>query len=404
MINFEKIDNILAGEPKFRQKQVEKLVFGDLIENWDKAMTLPAGLREKLNQECPLDIDAEIFVSKDGKTAKILLVLADGLKIESVLMRHDKRNTVCVSSQAGCSLDCVFCATGKAGFKRNLSAGEIVAQVLFWARLLALERSDGGQARWLKKNRQFARVATLPRDCHAPAVAGARNDEEERGYPAKSGFAGLDSNRGFDRVNNVVFMGMGEPMLNYDNVAAAIKILNSPSGLAIGKRHISISTVGIIEGIAKMAQDLPQVNLAISLHAPNNELRQKLMPVNKKYPIEKILAAVGRYTAQTRRRVMFEYIMIKSVNDSDICARELAGLLSKKLSDGKDKESRHLGLYFVNLITYNPTGIFKPSPPERVKKFKEILERAGIQTLQRYRFGQDIKGACGQLAGDYVRI
>ena len=376
-MDLSKLEKLLAGEPAFRKKQVKQLVFCDLIDNWSEATTLSLGLRAKLEKYWPLEIEAGTFVAKDKRTAKALFILSDGLRVESVLMRHQERNTICVSSQVGCALGCSFCATGKLGFKRDLTAGEIVAQVLFWAR-------------WLKNGEFVARVASLPRGCHAPAVAGARNDI-------------------VNKINNIVFMGMGEPLLNYDNVLAAIKIINDPNGLAIGARHISISTVGIVEGIERLTQEPIQVNLAISLHAPTDELRFKLMPVNNKYPIKKVLSAVDKYIAKTRRKVMIEYIMIKGLNDSEKQARQLVKILKRPL-------------VFVNLIAYNPTGTFtpleilqkshgvkkdnqksltgfKPSSVGQIKKFKDILMAAGIQALERYRFGEGIEAACGQLAG-----
>ncbi len=315
-------------EPRYRLGQAKKALFQDLIQNWQEATALPLKLREELNKKYPIEISAEIFVSKDGDTVKALFILKDNLKIEAVLMRHkDKRNTVCVSSQVGCPLDCVFCATGKLGFKRNLDAGEIVGQVLFFARYL----------------KEFK-----------------------------------------EKITNVVFMGMGEPFLNYDNVLGAIKVLNDKEGFSLGARHFSISTAGIVEGIEKLAEEELQINLAISLHAADDKLRSKLMPINKKYPIKEVLNAVDDYIKKTRRRVMFEYIMIKDLNDSDGQAKTLANLMRKPL-------------YFVNLISYNFTGIFKPSMSVRIKKFKEILEREGVAVTQRYRFGEDVDAACGQL-------
>ena len=296
-MNLMKIAEVLEKEPVFRLKQVKKAIFFDLIENWDEATTLPQNLRQQLSKNCPLqELKAEkILTSKDGETLKVLFRLKDGLKVESVLMRHiDGRRTVCVSSQVGCSIGCKFCATGQQGFKRNLSSSEIIDQVLFFARLL-------------KKSKE--------------------------------------------KVTNVVFMGMGEPFLNYDNVLEAIKILNDKEGFNLGSRHISISTVGITEGIEKLAKEKLQVNLAISFHAPNNELRTKLIPINKKYPIEKVLSAVDDYIKKTKRRVMFEYLMIDGVNNSPKQAEELAELLKKPL-------------YFINLISFNTIGHsdFKPSP------------------------------------------
>ena len=341
-MDLAKIEKILEKEPAFRLKQVKKVIFQDLIENWDKATILPQNLRQKLSKNYPIqELKAEkILTSKDGQTIKVLFVLRDDLKIESVLMRHiDGRRTVCVSSQVGCSIGCRFCATGQQGFKRNLSADEIVEQVLFFARFLRTKPTEDG--------------------------------------PLST-----------EKVTNIVFMGMGEPFLNYDNVLEAIKILNDKEGFNLGARHISISTAGITEGIEKLAKEKLQVNLAISLHASDDELRTKLMPINKKYPIEKILAAVNDYIKKTKRRVMFEYLMIDGVNDFEGEAEELAKLLKKPF-------------YFINLISFNPIGHsdFKPSPGWKIKKFKEILEKAGLSVTQRYRFGREIKAACGQLAG-----
>lgn len=319
----------MEKEPKYRMKQVKSAVFNDLIEDWDAVKVLPHKLREELEESCPLNIETKVFSSSKEGAIKIHLTLGDGLKVESVLLRHkDARNTVCVSSQVGCPLGCQFCITGQAGFKRNLHYFEIVEQVLFFAKLL-------------KKDKQ--------------------------------------------KITNIVFMGMGEPFLNYDDVLRAIRVLNDKDGFNLGSRHFSISTVGIVEGIQKLAQEPLQVNLAISFHAPTDELRVKIMPINKKYPIKKILSAVADYIKKTKRRVMFEYIMIKDTNDSDEYAEKLAELVNK------------ITLCFVNLISYNPTGIFKPSSLERIKRFKEILEKSGISVTQRYRFGQDIKAACGQL-------
>jgi 23S rRNA (adenine2503-C2)-methyltransferase len=274
--------------------------------------------------------------------------LEDGERIESVLMKYEKdknRNTACVSSQVGCALGCGFCATGKAGFKRNLSVDEIVKQILFWAR-------------WLKNNETLRQA------------------------------------QGENKINNLVFMGMGEPFLNYENVMSAIKILNDQKGFNLGARHFSISTAGIIGGINRLADEPLQINLAISLHAPNDKLRSKLMPINKKYPIKEILKAVDEYIAKTNRKVMFEYIMIDGVNDGEKQARALAKLMKKHLYHIRQAQCK-----FVNLIPCNRVGDFKPSPQEKIEKFKKILKEAGVQVSQRYSFGQDIQAACGQLAG-----
>ena len=328
-MDFTQLIETLKKEPAYRLKQVKKAVFQDLITDWDKVTTLPLNLREILNREGPLSIKGELFFSKDQRTSRALITLFDGLKVESVLMRHKKRNTICISSQIGCPLGCLFCATGKMGFKRNLKDMEMVEQVLFFARYL-------------------------------------RNSKE--------------------RVTNVVFMGMGEPFLNYENVISAIKILNDKEGFNLGARKFSISTVGITEGIEKLAEEKLEVNLAVSLHAPDDKLRFQLMPIGKKYSIKKILETVDDYIKKTNRKVMFEYLMIKDVNDSDDLAKKLIKLMKRRL-------------YLVNLISYNPTADFKPSPKERIQKFKSNLEKAGVYVTERYRFGREIKAACGQLTG-----
>ncbi|MBI5046052.1 MAG: 23S rRNA (adenine(2503)-C(2))-methyltransferase RlmN [Candidatus Niyogibacteria bacterium] len=327
------LEKILEGEPKYRLKQAKEAVFRRLINDWSEASNLSAPLREKLNQTCPLQVRGEIVESaSNAETLKAIITLQDGLKIEGVLMRHkNKRNTVCVSSQVGCPLGCRFCATGAMGFRRDLSASEIVDQVLFFARFL--------------------------------------------------------QKRGEQKITNVVFMGMGEPFLNYDNVVAAIKILNDKDGLSIGARKISVSTSGVIEGIKKLANEKFQVNLAISLHAPDDDLRSQLMPINRKYPLKEVLRAVDDYIRKTSRQVMFEYILLKGINDSEEDAKKLARLMRRSL-------------YFVNLIAYNVVDgkNMEPSSAQAIKKFKNILEKAGVVVSERYRFGRDIKAACGQLA------
>ncbi|MFA5070615.1 MAG: 23S rRNA (adenine(2503)-C(2))-methyltransferase RlmN [Patescibacteria group bacterium] len=328
-MNLDNLEESLGAEPKFRLKQAWSAVLGDLAQDWSKVSSLPLALREKLKTACPLEINAEVLASVDARTEKALLCLSDGQRIETVLMKHkDDRRTVCVSCQVGCPLDCSFCATGKMGLVRNLTVSEILEQVLFFARRLKSKK---------------------------------------------------------EKVTNIVFMGMGEPFLNYENVMAAIRLLNDKDGFNLGARHISISTAGITEGIEKLASEKRQVNLAISLHAPNDELRSKIMPINKKYPLAKVLSAVDEYIKKTNRRVMFEYLMIKDVNDSEEEARQLAGLLKRPL-------------YFLNLINYNPTGNFISSSIPVVKNFKEILLKAGVAVTERFRFGRDIKAACGQLA------
>lgn len=331
-MNLEYLKTILKDQPKYRLKQIEEVIYRDGITDWDKATALPLKLREELKNGCPLDIDAEVFESRDGGTVRILMTLVDGSKIESVLMKHRDRFTVCVSSQVGCSLRCDFCATGAMGMKRNLTENEIVEQVLFFSR-------------YIKEHYNIE-----------------------------------------DRVTNVVFMGMGEPFLNYDAVISAARAINDEKKFNIGARKISISTSGIVDGIEKLASEDLQLNLAISLHAPNNKMRSRLMPINKKHRIEDIFEAVDNYIAKTSRQVMIEYILIKGINDSTENALELADLVRGRLC-------------VVNVIACNPVGTYKPSPTEIIEEFIATLEGAGVKVIQRYRFGTDINAACGQLAG-----
>ncbi len=328
-MEISKLHEVLVGEPKYRQAQAKQALLHDLIDDWEQATGLPKKLRQELNKKCPLNIEAELFTSNDGLTGKAMIMLSDGKAIETVLMRHHGgRNTLCVSCMVGCPMNCAFCATGTMGLSRNLTTDEIITQVIFFARLL--KKDDA-------------------------------------------------------RINSVVFMGMGEPMLNYENVMAAVRQLQSPDGFNIGARHISISTCGILAGIKKLAQEDLPVNLAISLHGSNDAVRRELMPIARAYTIKELLQTVDEYIAKTKRKVMFEYLMIKGINDQDKHALELAELIKNKL-------------IFVNLIRYNPTGKFTASSTKQMDRFKNILEKNGVAVTMRYRFGLDIKGACGQLA------
>ena len=344
-MNLSKLETILKNESKYRLAQVKKALFYHLIENWDEATVLAKTMREKLRENCDLEIHAENLISKDDRTIKAAITLSDGLKIETVLMRYEGRNTVCVSSQVGCPMACAFCATGKGGFKRNLTQWEIVEQVLYFSRLL-------------------------------------KKDNEH--------------------IGNVVVMGMGEPFLNYDNVLSALRILNDKDGFNLGVRKLSVSTCGIIPGIKRFANEKEDFNLAISLNAPNDKLRSKLMPVNEKHNLSELFSAIDEYIKKKDRKVMFEYLLIKGVNDLPEHARELSGLMRRPLC-------------FVNLIPYNPTseylppmeggtkgGVgkrFTPSDEKTVQAFKKILLDLGVWTTERFRFGQDIQAACGQLVG-----
>ncbi len=351
----EKLQLALKEEPAFRLKQARDLAYRNLISDWSEATSLPPKLRERLNLEAPIRTMEAVRTTASAKndTIKVAFRLHDGQMIETVLMKHeDGRNTVCVSSQAGCPMACAFCATGTLGLKRNLVAEEIADQALWFARELKKE----GQA-----------------------------------------------------VTNVVLMGMGEPMHNYDSVMTALRLLNDPRGFNFGARRMSVSTCGIVPGILKMADDPLQANLAISLHAPTDDLRSKLMPVNVPYPIDKLFDAIKTYVRKTSRKVMFEVLLIDGVNDRPEDAEALADLLIRHHPEGL---ARPIGLYHVNLIKYHttevsksvaerfglPTHTFPSSPIERRRAYMKILEDRGISVTHRITFGEDIAAACGQLA------
>ena len=332
-MNLEKLNDILKSEPKFRYAQINKALWQEHISSWDEASILPKALRETLAADCSLEIKAELFKSSGGpKSLKALITLEDGELIETVLIRQkEARNTVCVSSQVGCPLGCSFCATGMNGFSRSLTAEEIVEQVLYWSRYLKNEGKS-------------------------------------------------------EKIGNLVFMGMGEPFLNYDQFIKAVKFLNNPETFNIGARRMSVSTVGITEGIKRLAGEQLQINLAISLHAAFDDKRRLLMPIANKYSLHDIFRTVDNYITKTGRRVMFEYLMIKNINDSDRDALELSSLMKKPL-------------YMVNLIPYNATGKYRPSDRERIDAFKKILEDNGVPATVRLSFGSGIDAACGQLKG-----
>ncbi len=285
------------------------------------------------------------IADKDG-TAKYLFTLEDGNRIETVLLPESRRRTVCISTQVGCSLGCSFCATAKLGFTRNLTAAEIVDQVY----LVMRDASCVARTNYTIRN--------------------TRNTE---------------------RITNVVYMGMGEPLLNYDAVIKSAGILNHPKGKNIGIRHITISTCGIVPGIKKLAQQELHPRLAVSLNAPNDKLRTQLMPINAKYPLAELIKALRYYQDSTRQRVSFEYVMIKGLNDS----AEHAQMLTKLL--------RGL-ICHVNLIEHNPhPGCeFEGSDSSRIKKFAAILDSSGIETTIRFRMGRGIRAACGQLGADQL--
>lgn len=321
------------GVPRFRALQIMHAVFNEGKADYQEIKTIPANLRPILNQELPIFSIKLIKnqVSKDLKTEKYLFETGDQKKIEAVLMRfRDGRNSICVSSQVGCQLGCKFCATGTMKFGRNLTYEEIADQVLFIAQKLHQE----GQ-----------------------------------------------------KISNIVYMGMGEPFMNYDNVIQSAKMINDKQALNIGARKITISTSGICEGIEKLSNEDIQVNLAISLHAPNQELRAKIMPIANKYKLDQLMQTVKAYLDKTNRRVSYEYVMLNDINDHEEEAHQLAALVKDQLCH-------------VNLIPYNATGIkgITGSSRSNISRFRDIINTAGIPVTVRVTIGQDIDAACGQLA------
>ncbi len=330
----ESLQSVLRelGQPVFRLKQLEEGLYQHHYLNFEEFTTLPKSLVEALAERFtlfPLEVKQEI-ISRDKRTEKFLFKLTDGHYIETVLMHYDGRDTVCISTQVGCPMGCVFCATGQMGYVRNLTAGEILSQIIFCMRRL-----------------------------------------EEDG---KS-------------LTNAVYMGMGEPFLNYDEVMNSIARLTDQKGLNFGARRITISTVGILPRIRQFTEAKSQVNLAISLHAPNDALRSTLVPANEFYPLDALIDASKEYTDHTHRRVLIEYALIDGVNDTLALADELADLL-------------HGMLCLVNLIALNPSqdGGLEGSPREKVEAFRDRLMKRGIQTTIRLKRGIEINAGCGQLA------
>ena len=341
-MNIKEINEFLKSNnlPDYRLKQIIKAVYQDGVSCFSEITTISKELREKMSKEIEiLSFEAEnVLESRDKKSFKALLKLSDGNYIETVLLSPISNHwSACVSSQAGCALGCKFCATGDSGFKRNLTSEEITDQILFWKQ-------------YIKKNN----------------LAGS--------------------------FQSIVFMGMGEPFMNYKEVSKSIKSLMDFGLFNFGARHISVSTAGLPEGIKKLAKDFPQVNLAISLVAANDEKRSELMPINKKYKLAEIKKALDYYFDKTNRKVFFEYIMLEDVNDKRNDADNLIKFIN---SNSKPK------LLHVNLIRYNAaTDKLKPSKDETVKWFKEYLAKNKISVTVRKSLGQEIKAACGQLAGN----
>ncbi len=325
------------GEKRFRGRQVWRWLYVHLADRFSAMTDLPAGLRERLSQEatCSALTLLEEKVSSDRLTRKGLFALPDGERIEAVLLLYNRRATVCLSTQVGCAIGCPFCATGRGGLRRNLSPGEIVEQVLYFARLL------------------------------------------------RRGEAGV---RGPTRISNVVFMGMGEPLANYGPTWGAVERLNHPQGFGLGARRMTISTAGLVPGILRLAEEPLQVNLAVSLHAADDDLRDELVPLNRRYPLDELMRACRAYVERTRRRVSFEYVLIAGVNDAPEQAYRLADRLRGLLCH-------------VNLIPLNPVAGsgWRASDPPVVAAFQQVLERARVPVSVRLERGVEIAAACGQL-------
>lgn len=326
------------GLPAFRIKQFNQQFYQQAINSFDELSNWPKDLRSKLIEEvefCSLNVDKE-FVSAKEDTIKVLFTRkADDQRIETVLMRHsDGRNTVCVSCMVGCPVNCNFCATGKMGFGGNLTAQEIVDQVLYFQRYL--------------------------------------NNLNETGEP---------------KVTNVVYMGMGEPMLNLKEVQASLDIFTDPEKLAMGARRFTISTSGYLPQFKQLVNAGYRGRVAISLHAPNQELRQKMMPVAKIYPLEDLIKTLDEYVELTNKRISYEYILIKGVNDQPEHARQLIALFSHRL-------------HHLNLIPYNPIREvdYERSPNSNIHQFTSMLASAGLNYTIRVTMGDDVDAACGQLA------
>jgi 23S rRNA (adenine2503-C2)-methyltransferase len=329
------------GQPAYRARQIWEWIYKRYARSFDEMGNLPKSLRQQLKEEAvlyPLTIVTQI-VSQARDTQKVLFRLPDGQTIETVLMVYDKRRTLCISSQAGCAMGCTFCATAQGGLARNLSAGEILAQVLYFAGFLADPEAEPLM------------------DLERPTA-----------------------------VTNIVLMGMGEPMHNYDNVWTALRRLTDAEGFGLGARNITLSTVGLIPMIDRMAEEGLQINLAVSLHAPNDDLRSQLVPINRRWKVDDLLAAVARYIERTHRRVTFEYALMRGINDSPELAAELGGKLAPLLCH-------------VNVIPLNPIpdSPFQPTSDEDTERFVQILREHGVPATVRLRRGIEINAGCGQL-------
>ncbi|WP_317855754.1 23S rRNA (adenine(2503)-C(2))-methyltransferase RlmN [Chakrabartyella piscis] len=322
------------GEPKFRGKQIFDWLHAKQVSSFSDMTNLSKSLREKLEETATLEpvTIVKCLISKEDGTRKYLFGLENGSIIESVLMKYEHGNTVCISTQVGCRMGCTFCASTIDGVERSLSAGEMLSQIY------EIQKDSG------------------------------------------------------ERVHGVVLMGSGEPLDNYDSVMKFLRLVNHPLGQNMGQRHITLSTCGLIPKINQLAEEGLQITLAVSLHAPNDEVRRKTMPVANANPMKELLMACEQYIAKTNRRITFEYALIQGVNDSEAYARELAGKL------------KHM-LCHVNLIPVNDVKErnYVKSSNENVKKFAAILQKNGVETTVRRKLGSDIDAACGQLRRSHMQ-
>lgn len=352
-LSFEQIKELIVswGEKPYRADQVFKWIYKNFAATYDEMSDVSQELRRKLAEEtvlCTLN-PLEEKVSADGQTRKVLFQLDDQKTIESTLMLYEpnenrrERRTVCVSTQVGCPIGCYFCATGQQGFERNLRPGEIIEQILYFIR-------------FIQKN-----IPTPDHELSRKAIT------------------------------NVVFMGMGEPLANYENVRRALALLNAGNGLGLGARQITLSTAGMVPMIRQLAEEGLHFELAVSLHAATDELRNRLVPLNKKYPLAELIEACRLYFQKTGRRPTFEYALFQGINDSPVCAKELAGLL-KGINCS------------VNIIAGNPTTRqeFRPSSLAQAMAFQKQLFALGIFNTIRSSKGADIDAGCGQLRSRWL--
>jgi 23S rRNA (adenine2503-C2)-methyltransferase len=381
------------GQPAFRAKQLYRQLYVNLAADPAGMTDLPAALRERLGAEArlgSLTLD-KVLEADGGLTRKALFRLPDGSVLETVLMIYPDRATVCVSTQSGCGMGCVFCATGRLGLLRNLSSGEMVEQALWASRELRRwqERGDREQGTGDRGARERGRESDGQGEADGQWW-GAEGEPFTERVTQRAG-----------RITNLVFMGMGEPFANYDRWWQAVERLHDPQGFNLGARAMTVSTVGLVPGIRRLAGERLPINLAISLHAPTDDLRTELMPVNRRYPLADLMDATREYIDRTGRRVSFEYVLLQGRNDNQHQAQQLAKLLrGQGVSKGPPL------LCHVNLIPWNPV----PGTPlgrserQRVLAFQQVLLDYGVACTVRAERGVAIAAACGQLAGTTAPI